>query len=64
MVASWPGSLSGTPNQELDADDFLIYPVLRMLSIVKGVNYPSEVKNYMQRMEQSTGVGLHLDQAA
>lgn len=49
--------------KHIDADDFVLYPSLRMLSIVKGVNYPSNVLHYMQRMEQSTGVGLHLSQA-
>lgn len=49
---------------QIDADDFLLYPALRMLSIVKGINYPARVKDYMQRMEQATGVALHLDQAA
>lgn len=47
----------------VDADDFVLYPSLRMLSIVKGVQYPANVKRYMDRMEQSTGVGLHFDQA-
>lgn len=47
----------------VDADDFVLYPSLRMLSIVEGVNYPADVKRYMERMEQSTRVGLHFDQA-
>ena len=47
----------------VDADDFVLYPSLRMLSIVKGVNYPKNVKRYMERMEHSTGVSLHFDQA-
>lgn len=49
--------------EQVDADDFVLYPSLRMLSIVKGVNYPANVKRYMARMEESTGVGLHFDQA-
>lgn len=47
----------------IDADDFMLYPSLRMLSIVKGVSYPANVMHYMQRMEQLTGVRLHFDQA-
>ena len=42
--------------------DFFIFPLLRALSIVKGVKYPSNVRSYMERMEQSTGVGLYFDQ--
>lgn len=49
--------------EHVDADDFVLYPSLRMLSVVKGVNYPANVKRYMERMEQSTGVHLHVDQA-
>lgn len=50
--------------EHVDADDFVLYPSLRMLSIVKGVQYPANVKRYMERMEQSTGVGLHFGQAS
>lgn len=42
--------------------DFFIFPLLRALSIVEGVKYPSNVRNYMERMEQATGVGLYFDQ--
>jgi len=41
----------------------VLYPTLRSLSIVKGVNYPANVKRYMERMEQATGVNLYFDQA-
>lgn len=49
--------------EQVDADDFVLYPSLRMLSIVKDVKYPANVKRYMERMEQATGVALHFDQA-
>lgn len=49
--------------EHVDADDFVLYPSLRMLSIVRGIKYPGNVKRYMERMEQSTGVRLHFDQA-
>lgn len=49
--------------EHIDTDDFTLYPSLRMLSVVKGVNYPANVKHYMERMEQATGVALHFDQA-
>lgn len=49
--------------EQVDADDFLLYPSLRMLSIVKGIQYPANVKRYMEHMEQSTGVRLHFDKA-
>lgn len=56
------GLLAG--RDHVDADDFALYPSLRMLSIVKGLQYPANVKRYMARMEQSTGVALHLGQAS
>lgn len=49
---------------QVDLDDFTLYPTLRMLSSVKGINYPLQVKNYMQRMEQATKVPLHFAQAS
>lgn len=49
--------------EQIDADDFLLYPTLRMLSIVAGVDYPANVAGYMQRMAAASGVALHLDQA-
>ena len=48
----------------IDVDDFALYPSLRMLSIVKNVDYPAHVQAYMQRMEKSTGVGLHFHLAS
>lgn len=48
--------------EDVDADDFVLFPSLRMLSIVKGLKYPAHVKHYMERMEQLTGVRLHFDQ--
>lgn len=55
------GLLAG--REHVDADDFVLYPSLRMLSVVKGVIYPANVLHYVQRMEQTTGVDLHLSQA-
>ncbi len=49
--------------EHVDEDDFVLYPSLRMLSIVKAVSLPTAVKDYMQRMERDTGVPLHFDQA-
>lgn len=34
-----------------------------LLSIVKDVMYPANVRRYMERLEQTTGVGLHFDKA-
>lgn len=46
---------------QIDADDFILYPSLRMLSIVKDVTWPANVQCYLQRLEQATGVPLHTE---
>ena len=61
QLAELDGLLAG--REQVDADDFLLYPSLRMLSIVKGVKIPANVRRYMERMERSSGVPLHFDQA-
>lgn len=49
--------------EQIDADDFTLYPSLRMLSIVKGVQYPVNVTRYMERMAVATAVPLYTEQA-
>mgnify|MGYP001255359636 FL=1 len=61
QLAELDGVLAG--REHVDADDFALYPSLRMLSIVKDVMYPANVRRYMERLEQTTGVGLHCDKA-
>ncbi len=47
---------------ELTEGDFFIFPLLRTLSIVEGVDYPSNVRSYMKRLGQATAVSLYCDQ--
>jgi len=61
QLAELDGVLVG--REHVDADDFVLYPALRMLSVVKGVMYPANVRRYMERLEQTSGVGLHFDKA-
>ncbi|WP_433850248.1 glutaredoxin 2 [Brucella pseudogrignonensis] len=49
--------------QHVNTDDLLLFPLLRMLSIVAGIKYPPLVIDYMTRMQMMSGVSLHLDQA-
>lgn len=51
-------------HRSLNTDDFLIYPLLRSLSIVKGTGFGREARAYMKRMEDATGVPLLFAQAA
>jgi len=44
-------------------DDITLWPVLRSLSIVRAVNFPGEVRSYMDRISQASGVALLFHQA-
>lgn len=43
-------------------DDITLYPLLRSLSIVKGLTFPKDVLGYMHRLEAAGGVPLLFDQ--
>lgn len=47
----------------LGLSDFKLYPILRMLSIVSGVQWGPRTLAYMQSIAQRSRVPLHLDQA-
>ncbi|UYZ83234.1 glutaredoxin 2 [Entomomonas sp. E2T0] len=46
-------------NGELSEDDIQLFPLLRGLSIVEGVNYPSKVDQYRKNMSDESGVPLY-----
>src|SRR5699024_5988842 len=50
QLAELDGVLAG--REHVDADDFVLYPSLRMLSIVKGVMYPANVRRDVERLER------------
>lgn len=43
--------------------DFFAYPLLRALTIVKGINYPAAVKAYIEDMAKATNTTLYTDMA-
>jgi glutaredoxin 2 len=45
----------------LTEDDIILFPRLRSLSIVKGINFPNKVITYMQNMSKASNVNLNLD---
>lgn len=49
--------------EDLNLDDVLIFPVLRNLTIVRGIQFPSNVLNYLQNMAQKTKVNTYFDVA-
>lgn len=52
-----PDAVNGT----LSEDDFTLFPMLRQLSIVKGVRYPAAVDAYRRNMAARSGVPLQDD---
>lgn len=46
-------------NGELSEDDIQLFPILRGLSIVEGVNYPPKVDQYRKNMSDESGVPLY-----
>ena len=50
-------------NGAIGEEDIVLFPLLRNLSMVKGVAWPSAVLDYMQRISQRSGVALFLDRA-
>lgn len=50
-------------NGQIDEEDFWIFPVLRSLSMVKGIQFPERIMRYLQTMSDKTAVPLFLDRA-
>ncbi|HHR6080415.1 TPA: glutaredoxin 2 [Providencia alcalifaciens] len=47
----------------VDINDFIIFPVLRSLSIVKEIGFSTIIHDYMDRTSQATGINLLFSQA-
>lgn len=56
---STPSTLGGT----LGWDDILIFPTLRNLTMVKNLNFPQQVLEYIQDVATVSGVELYFDRA-
>ncbi|MCY1198632.1 Glutaredoxin 2 [compost metagenome] len=41
--------------------DILLFPILRSLSIVKGIVWPKNVQTWMEKMSEQCGIALHND---
>nr|WP_303801330.1 glutaredoxin 2 [Snodgrassella alvi] len=55
-------SAQGTQG-EFSMEDILLFPVLRNLTIVKNVNWPEPVQNYLNTMSKLTNISLYDDRA-
>ena len=43
--------------------DILLFPVLRTLTVVRGIEWPLRIAEYLQRVSEQTGVDLYFDRA-
>lgn len=48
---------------EVTMDDFTLYPMLRPLTLVKGLQLPEQLKAYLETVSKRTKVPLHYDVA-
>lgn len=50
-------------NGELSMEDIVLFPILRNLSCVKGLNFPAKVEEYLRNMAQQAQINLYFDKA-
>ncbi|WP_416191196.1 GrxB family glutaredoxin [Neisseria sp. CCUG12390] len=44
-------------------EDILLFPILRNLTVVRGIEWPQNVMDYLMRMSEACGVDLYFDRA-
>ena len=47
----------------LGYEDIITFPLLRNLTMVKGLQYPEHIRFYVERMAKQSGVPLYYDKA-
>lgn len=50
-------------NGEIGMEDILVFPVLRNLTIVRGIEFPPKIMDYVLTMSEKSGVPLYFDRA-
>ncbi|ARC49898.1 glutaredoxin, GrxB family [Neisseria mucosa] len=50
-------------NGEIGMEDILVFPILRNLTVVRGVEWPQKIMDYLLRMSEASGVPLYFDRA-
>ena len=60
LIAPNAGYVNG---KHLSMEDILVFPLLRNLSMVKGVAYPDNVAHYVRTMSQAAKIPLFFDRA-
>lgn len=49
--------------EDFGLDDVLVFPILRNLTIVRGISFPNNVLNYVKHMAQKTEINTYFDVA-
>ena len=62
LAALMAGDSDGL-NGEVGMEDVLVFPVLRNLTIVKAIEWPPRVLDYVNTLAQKSGVNLYLARA-
>lgn len=50
-------------NEQLSIDDICLFPVLRNLTCIKGLTFPTKVKKYIESMAKQSNIDLYFDRA-
>ncbi|WP_416190558.1 GrxB family glutaredoxin [Neisseria sp. CCUG17229] len=50
-------------NGEAAMEDILLFPILRNLTVTRGIKWPQNVMDYLMRMSEAGGVDLYFDRA-
>lgn len=50
-------------NGGIGMEDILVFPVLRNLTVVRGIEWPQKVMGYLMMMSEKSGVPLYFDRA-
>ena len=50
-------------NGEIGMEDILVFPILRNLTVVRGIEWPQKVIGYLMTMSEKSGVPLYFDRA-
>lgn len=49
--------------RHLSLEDIVLFPVLRNLTMVKGIEFPEKIQKYIENMAKSSGVNVYFDVA-
>ena len=50
-------------NGKAGMEDVLVFPILRNLTVVRGIEWPQKIMDYLLRMSEASGVPLYFDRA-